>query len=502
MMTMGLGRALVVPAAGVAARAMGTAGFATEAAGGKYDYILAGGGTAACVLANRLSKWAPDKRILVLEAGKDNFDHPYVKIPSAIARLFKSDLDWNFTSAKQEEPGLGSNHGGVYLCRGKVLGGSPCTNVLLYNRGTANDYDGWECPGWGAKDVLKYFMRSENNHDASSSAKFHSRDGPFDVNPIQYKSVLTESFLDAGVSFGFEKNDDFNNWDRSQQGVGPFHVAQHRGVRTSAASAYLSEVMGKSNVTILTEALVKKVKLEGKHARGVHFSKAGVDATALLKDGGEVILTAGAVGSPHILMLSGIGPREHLGEHGIACVADLPVGSNLQDHPAALVTYTIDKPLALTDEFKFGGLGIPMLPNPMPILRWFFGGSGPLTSVGCDHGGFFKTDDSKAEPDLVSHMPPFLPFPFITHPPKPPSHFPCISDGQIIPNRPLSSPLSFPLSFPLLRLCSKCASFRASPRTPTGSATTPNTPRSGGSGLRASPFKTSACDPKARGTSD
>jgi len=371
----------------------------TATTAGEYNYILVGGGTASCVLAKRLLEANPDNKILVLEAGSDDYEHKYIKVPAAIGRLFKSDKDWDYTSSSSTEAGLSPTHEGVYLCRGKVLGGSSCTNVLLYNRGSARDYDGWKVPGWSSRDVLQYFKKSENNH-AVSNDKFHGKDGPFDVGNVQYTNPLVDTFLDASVKMGFRRNSDFNDWDNGQDGVGPFHVAQNNGVRSSAASSYLSGVQGKPRLEVVTGAHVSKLDIdaENKAARGVNYVKDGKQLSAGIKEGGEVILAAGSVGSPHLLMLSGIGPKKHLEEHGIDCVADLPVGESLQDHPAAVVVYTVDQKVSVTDEFKL--FGISNLPSPMPLLKYLLSGTGPMTSVGCDYGGFFKTSEEKEDPDL------------------------------------------------------------------------------------------------------
>lgn len=380
------------------------------AASDSYHYILVGGGTASCVLAKRLLETNPGYKILVLEAGSPDFEHKHIKIPAAVGRLFKSDKDWDHTSSSENEPGLGPGHDGVYLCRGKVLGGSSCTNVLLYNRGSARDYDKWQIPEWSSSQVLNYFKKSENNH-AVSDEKFHGKDGPFDVDPVQYTNPLISAFFEASHSAGYNRNHDFNNWDKGQSGVGPFHVAQHNGVRSSAASAYLSSVINDPQLEVVTGAQVSKIDIDkssrgagqGKQqtkgvAKGVTFKKDGRSHSATIEEGGEIILAAGAVGSPHLLMLSGIGPKEHLQDHGIECIADLPVGENLQDHPAAVVAYTIDKKASVTDEFKF--MGMSNIPNPVPFLQYLMSGKGVMTSVGCDHGGFFKTSEAKEDPDL------------------------------------------------------------------------------------------------------
>jgi choline dehydrogenase-like flavoprotein len=380
-------------------RLLSSAAAATES----YNYILVGGGTASCVLAKRLLETNPDYKILVLEAGSPDFNHKHIKVPAAVGQLFKSDKDWDLTSSSESEPGLSAGHGGVYLCRGKVLGGSSCTNVLLYNRGSARDFDKWQVPGWSSTNVLDYFKKSENNH-AVSDPKFHGNEGPMDIDPVQYTNPLISAFFEASRSAGYSRNNDFNNWDKGQTGVGPFHVAQHNGVRSSAASAYLSTVLDDPQLEVVTGAQVSKLDIakssktgEGV-ATGVTYRKDGRSLSATIEEGGEVILAAGAVGSPHLLMLSGIGPKKHLEEHGIECIADLPVGQNLQDHPAAVVAYAIDKKVSVTDEFKF--MGMSNIPNPVPFIKYLLSGKGVMTSVGCDHGGFFKTSEAKEDPDL------------------------------------------------------------------------------------------------------
>mmetsp|Transcript_15670 Transcript_15670/g.39865 ORF Transcript_15670/g.39865 Transcript_15670/m.39865 type:complete len:567 (+) Transcript_15670:1-1701(+) len=377
---------------------------AAASATDKYDYILVGGGTASCALAKRLLDANENYRLLVLEAGSPDYEHKHIKVPAAVGRVFKSKFDWDFTSTSEAEPGLGPNHDGVYLCRGKVLGGSSCTNVLLYNRGSAGDFDKWKVPGWASKDVLEYFKKAETNH-AVRDDKFHGQSGPLSVSPVKYTNELIDTFLDASESAGYSRNSDFNNWDKGQVGVGPFHVMQQDGVRSSAASAYLSGVLKHPNLDVVTGAQVSKVAIEGgakegqREATGVHYSVDGKAMAAGLKEGGEVILAAGSVGSPHLLMLSGVGPKKHLEEHGIECVADLPaVGENLQDHPAAVVVYEVDKRVSVTDDFRL--FGLPNIPSPWPLIKYLLSGTGIFTSVGCDYGGFFKTAAAKDDADL------------------------------------------------------------------------------------------------------
>lgn len=361
---------------------------------GKYDYIVAGGGTAGCVLANRLSQDG-SKRVLVLEAGTADYKHPYVKIPAGIVKLFKSRLDWDYTSSAGAEPGLTNR--GVYLCRGKVLGGSSCANVMLYHRGTEEDYDAWGVQGWGGAEVLDFFKKSE--HFEGGESKYHGTGGHYHVSETPYQNTLCKSFLEVCAQMGLTNNPDFNDWGRPQEGYGRFHVAQSKGERCSAASGYLAAAEGRGNLQVLSEVLISKVTMDGGKARGVAFrDKSGQNVVAELADGGEVIMASGAIGSPQLLMLSGIGPAGHLKEQGIKPTVDLPgVGQNLQDHPAAVVSYKTEQKLSVTDEIRAGGF-----PSPTAFLKWMFFRNGPLTSPGCDHGGFFQTHGGKdaSAPDL------------------------------------------------------------------------------------------------------
>ena len=377
-------------AANPSARARGLSAAAAAPAGG-WDYVVAGGGTAGCVLADRLSAGG-GKRVLVLEAGPDETGHPHIRIPAGILRLFKSRFDWDYNS--RGEAGLKAGKS-VYLCRGKVLGGSSCANVMLYNRGAAEDYEGWGLDGWGAAECLKYFRKSEGFHKGAS--EFHGGDGPFKVSDVPYQNVLSKAFLDACQAMGLARNDDFNNWKRAQEGFGRFQVSQSRGERCSAASSYMANAAKRENLHVETEATITRLNVDGGDVRGVvYVDRHGAEQYAALAAGGEAVLTAGAIGSPQLLMLSGIGAADHLRDVGVRPVVDLPaVGRNLQDQPAAVVSYQIDRPVSVTDDIRLGGW-----PNPMSFLRWYLFRSGPLTSPGCDHGGFFSTTGRAALPDL------------------------------------------------------------------------------------------------------
>jgi len=379
---------------------------ATRVAQMEWDYIIVGGGTAGCVLANRLTA-GTGKRVLVLEAGGADFNNVKMRIPAGVLDLFQTGVDWNFCT--ENEP---VGHG-IYLCRGKIIGGSSQVNVMLYNRGDASDYNRWACEygvsGWAADDLLPYFKLSEDNRTglAESDPRHHSRGGEWKVDDVRYQNVLSRCFLKACEEAGFLRNNDFNDWSRPQEGVGRFNVSQCNGERCSAASALLNPALADASrqLTVLCGAQVNRIDFNGsKTATGVMFSADGVSHFARLVSGGEVLLCSGALQSPHLLMLSGVGPRKHLAEHGISVVSDLAgVGENLQDHPAVNVAFECPSSkcgVSPTSHctFIFGR----KIPHPLWILRWFLTKSGPLTSPGCDHGGFFCTSEGTpgSSPDL------------------------------------------------------------------------------------------------------
>ena len=368
-----------------------------------WDYIIVGGGAAGCVLADRLSA-NPENRVLLLEAGEWGSNDMRIRIPAGLVKVFKSERDWDFDT----EPVPGTSRG-VYLCRGKVMGGSSSTNVMLYHRGAPADYESWVnagAVGWGPSEVLDYFLRAEDNVPEGGS-QYHGSGGPMSVSYVPYVNKLSEAFLDACGKLGYRRNLDFNDWSAPQDGFGRFKVTQRKGERCSTANAYLEGPNGalqRPNLRVQSGAHVTKVALDGAEndlcACAVEY-RTGADGDvtlASLASGGEVLLAAGAVQSPQILMLSGIGPREHLEEHGIEVRKDLPgVGEGLQDHPAVLVSYGCKKAICLTDEIRLMGTGAV---NPITMLKWMLFGKGALTSVACEFGGFFRTSKAYTQPDL------------------------------------------------------------------------------------------------------
>lgn len=290
-----------------------------------YDYLIIGAGSAGCVLANRLSE-DPDVRVLLLEAGPRDW-HPFIHMPAGLAKLVsRTDVNWNYDTAP--EPQLHGRR--LWWPRGKVLGGSSSINAMCYVRGVPGDYDDWAANGahgWDWASVLPYFRRSERNSRGADA--LHGGDGPLYVSDLRYHNPLSEAFIEAGVQAGFTQNDDFNG--PQQQGFGLYQVTQKDGARCSAAVAYLQPARERPNLRVITGALALQVLIENGRAVGVRYAHRG--RAEQVRAEREVLLCGGAINSPQLLMLSGIGPAGHLRGHGINVAVDAPqVGQNLQDH--------------------------------------------------------------------------------------------------------------------------------------------------------------------------
>jgi choline dehydrogenase len=379
---------------------------------GRFDYVIVGAGAAGCVLANRLSA-DPNVSVLLLEAGGRD-DWIWFRIP--VGYLFcmgNPRADWRFRT--EAEPGL--NGSALDYPRGKVLGGCTAINGMIYMRGQARDYDRWRQmgnAGWGWDDVLPYFLRSEDQAAVAPDGEMHEGGGEWRVEAPRVRWDVLDAFRDAAEQAGIPPTEDFNRGNN--EGCGYFHVNQRGGWRVSAAGAFLKPVRNRPNLRIVTGAQAERIVMEGRRATGIALRVNGAPAEARVA--GELLLTAGSVGTPQILELSGIGAPDILARHGIAVVHALPgVGENLQDHLQIRCAYRVHGVETLNERANslFGKLGIG--------LEYLLRRSGPMSMAPSQLGAFAKSDPALETPDLEYHVQPLSldrfgeplhPFPAIT----------------------------------------------------------------------------------------
>jgi len=359
---------------------------------GLFDYLIIGGGSAGCVLAARLSE-DPDVTVGLLEAGPSD-SSVLIHCPAGLAVLAKNgQANWKFETTAQ--PGLNGRKG--YQPRGKVLGGSSSVNAMIYIRGQREDYDRWAAqgnPGWSYDELLPYFKRAEDN--ARGADAFHGTGGPLHVQDLTSPNRLGPIFVEAGRQAGYPVNPDFNG--ATQEGVGVYQVTHKNGERFSAAKAYLTPNLHRPNLRVFTDAQVARILLDKKRAVGVEFVHEG--HLMQLRCAREVLLCAGALQSPQILMLSGIGPHAHLVQNGIATQHDLPgVGQNLHDHID--IVQVVNAP-QLTETFGVSLSGLVRAAKG--IFEWRDRRTGMLTTNFAEAGGFVKSQPTERTPDLQFHF--------------------------------------------------------------------------------------------------
>ncbi len=352
-----------------------------------FDYVIVGAGSAGCTLANRLSE-DPEVSVCLLEAGGTH-KHWSVQVPAAsLLNMITKKRNWAFETVPQK--GLNGRKG--YQPRGKLLGGSSGLNAMIYIRGNKADYDEWAAlgnEGWSFKDVLPYFKKSQ--HREAGENEYHAQGGLLNVAKLRSPGSINEIFLDACDQLQIPRNDDFNG--AQQEGVGHYEVTQKNGERWSTARAFLDTATDRPNLTVITKALSEKVLIEKSRATGVAY-RIGKKSKNVYANR-EVILSAGAFGSPHLLLLSGVGAQANLEPHGIETVHDLPgVGENLQDHADYVISYDSD----LKDNIGFSVMGgIRMIAEAFKYIRTR---NGMLSSNYAESGGFLYTDHTEPSPDI------------------------------------------------------------------------------------------------------
>ncbi len=366
----------------------------------EFDYVIVGGGSAGSVLAGRLSE-DPNISVCLLEAGGPG-KHIAIRMPAAVVSTLPGRpkiSNWAFETVPQQ--GLNGRKG--YQPRGKALGGSSAINAMLYIRGQRQDYDGWAdlgCAGWDWDSVLPYFKRSENNEQGADD--LHGDSGPLQVSDQKEPRPITHAFIDAASQMQHRRVEDFNRGDNEGVGlyqVTQFHDTARNGERCSAAAAYVHPVMDRPNLTVITHAHAKELTFDGKRATGVIYKKRARGADISVTARREVLICAGALQSPQLLQLSGIGAADELRQHGIAVRHDLPgVGKNLQDHLDFILAYKTKD----TDNFGIGlTAGMRLMGH---LLRWRKTGSSMASTPFAEGAAFLKTSPELDRPDIQLHF--------------------------------------------------------------------------------------------------
>jgi len=351
----------------------------------EFDYIIVGAGSSGAVLANRLSE-DPTVTVGLIEAGPQD-THPLIKIPLGLIGLAKSKrVNWLFNTTPQ----AGMNNRNIGVPRGKVLGGSSAINGMIYIRGHRADYDDWAaggCTGWGYDDVLPYFKKSEANTNAALDDALHGRGGPLSVSDLKDANPMDSVFVDAAGRLQYHACDDFNTAE--PEGVGIYQVTQKNGKRHSTATAFLNPVKGRANLCVMTGEMVKGLTFDGLRVTGVSLSEGDITARH------EVILSAGAIGSPDILLRSGVGPATQVKSAGGDVVLDAPqVGTNLQEHVDIML-------INASRSIASYGVSLRALPRlALDAVRWVTSNSGMLSSNMVEAGGFIRSHPGAPRPDL------------------------------------------------------------------------------------------------------